>query len=77
MRSPTVKVDQQAYFDAEQLVHAISHKESSALCLIPDAAFTAGLARLVAYATAHPDDPWLTHDQMTMTVGRKAHNDCP
>jgi len=39
--------------------------------LISDEAHARGLARLRDYIAAHPDDPWLVEEPLTLFVGRK------
>jgi ubiquinone/menaquinone biosynthesis C-methylase UbiE len=46
-------------------------KNTSSLRLITQEAYERGVDKLRKYIGDNPDDPWLRHDRMTMTVGYK------
>ena len=54
-----------------ELVERLANKSASALTMIPEEAFQRGLERLRRYAADYPDDPWLLHDRIRLTTGRK------
>jgi ubiquinone/menaquinone biosynthesis C-methylase UbiE len=65
------EVMQHTYETPQQRLAAIRGKGTSVMSLISPAALTAGLQRLEAHIRSHPDDPWLLHDRLTLTVAHK------
>lgn len=67
----STEVIQRTYEAPADLLDAVMHKSSSFFSLISDRAYEDGLRELTAYIANHPDDPWLLHDKLTLTVGHK------
>lgn len=70
----TIKMKQNTYKDPMDHYARISLKCTSVLTLISENEFAAGLKRLKTYIEENPGDPWLIHDEMTLTVGYKGNN---
>ena len=62
---------QQTDISAEERVKRVAARVSSVLTLLDDGEFQKGLANLRAYALAHPEDPWMTEDKLTITWRKK------
>jgi ubiquinone/menaquinone biosynthesis C-methylase UbiE len=62
---------QHTYATNMRMLEEIQKKVASALRLIDDEAYQAGLARLTAHLRRHTDDPSLRDSQFTLFVGRK------
>lgn len=68
----TLKMKQKTYKDPQDHFHSISLKCTSVLTLISENEFTSGLKRLKKYIDENPGDPWLVHDEMSLTIGYKS-----
>jgi ubiquinone/menaquinone biosynthesis C-methylase UbiE len=66
---PTVR---QVYERNEQMLAELRLRVPSALHLISDEAWQAGLARAEEYVRQHPDNQWLRESRMTLFVARRA-----
>ena len=60
-------VRERDFASGEQRLEAARLRHTSVLTLIPEQAYSHGLARMEAYVAEHPGDDWLLHDTMTLT----------
>ncbi|MFC1921246.1 class I SAM-dependent methyltransferase [Chloroflexota bacterium] len=67
----TEEVVQKTYESTESHLQAITVKATSVMTMISPQAHEQGLQKLAEYVEENPDDPWLMHDRMALTVGHK------
>jgi len=65
------EINQRSFKNSEAHLEAILLKNTSTLTMIPQEAFERGVRKLREYIKKNPDDPWLVHDRIVMTVGYK------
>jgi ubiquinone/menaquinone biosynthesis C-methylase UbiE len=65
------EIIQQTYNRAIARLEAARSKAHSALSMISTEAFELGINDLGRYAANNPDDAWLLHDRLTLTVASK------
>jgi ubiquinone/menaquinone biosynthesis C-methylase UbiE len=70
----TEVITQKTYESATTHLQAAAAKSTSVLTMIPQQAFENGIQRFSEYIEENPDNPWLQHDKIALTVGynRKA-----
>lgn len=67
----SLTIVQRTYSSSSERLEKTKRKAQSILSLIHLLYFTEGIDRLTDYIRLKPDDPWLLHDKLTLTVGRK------
>ncbi|UCB43703.1 MAG: methyltransferase domain-containing protein [Dehalococcoidales bacterium] len=65
------EVVQKTFETGEEHLNMARLKGTSVLTMISPEAFEKGIHDLTSYIEDNPDDPWLLHDRITLTVGCK------
>ena len=65
------EIVQKTFETSTEQLNTIKLKNTSVLTMISPEAFEKGIHSLDNYVSENPDDPWLLHDRMTLTVGYK------
>jgi len=65
------EVVQKTFETSEERLNVARLRGTSVLTMISPEAFEKGIHDLTKYIENNPDNPWLLHDRMTLTVGHK------